>query len=785
MTTTAPPATTPPAAPSGGPRPPRWSAAAAPLASGLAVLLAGSATGAVVGGGAWFAHAAVAVAMVVLVGALLVAVRAWLAAPGQLVALAALVTGWFTDEGVLGVLPGPAALGELGTLLRAAGQQIDTGLPPVDPTPEILLLVTLGFGTLAIAVFGLAVTVAAPAAAGVPLLVVFAVPTAVAPELLPWWSLVAAGAGYGLLLLLRPDRLRQAPGGVAVVGVAVVGALLLGSAATAVGTAGRFDAGAAGSGGGADGSIGLNPFTSLRGQLTRDEPRDLFRVQGLQTPTYLRALTLQSYVPQEGWQAGRPLPGVPLAGPLPASTSGPAGEQTVQVENLGFRDYWLPVFGDPTSITGPSETDWSYDAAGGIAYSERPHEEDGWTQAMRLPEPSAEQLRAATGPVTVDRGYLDTSGVDPRVAAIARDVTAGASTPFDRAMALENHFSGPGSPFTYSLSTAPGGGGDALVDFLTRGRTGYCEQYASAMAAMLRSVDVPARVAVGFTAGDPGPDGRLVSTEDAHAWVEAWFPGYGWQTFDPTPLADGRTIEPGYVQQAREQQGGEPAQQQPAAPAPSPAPPPPSGGGASPDPPPAEGDDPAAPVETAATGWWPVAATAAAVLAGLALLALVPALWRRRQYARRAGLARAGGTGAAAAAWDEVLAASRDHGVPVPPGDTVRAAAARIVEEHGLAGRPAEALHELAGRVEASWYGGLLPAAGILDGLVDEIRTAIAAGGTSLRARVLPPSVVPEVRRAGRRTDDPTTVTSDPGHSDPGHSDPGRSDPETADTTGR
>ncbi|MBP2369320.1 transglutaminase TgpA family protein [Pseudonocardia parietis] len=741
------PTTLPPsaAAPASGSPPgtPRWSTVLAPIASGLAVLLAGAATGAVVAGSAWLWHAAVAVAIVVVTGALLLRLRPWLAAPGQLAALLLLVTGWFTSSGMAVVLPGPQALAELATLLGGAGTQIDTGLPPVAATPEILLLVTLGFGTLAIAVFGLAVTVAAPAAAGVPLLVVFAVPTALQSELLPWWSVVAAAAGYGVLLLLRPGRLRQAPGGIAVVAVAVAGALLAGVAAGAVGTAGRFDA--AGGAGGADGSIGLNPFTSLRGQLTRDEPRDLFRVQGLERATYLRALTLQTYVPQEGWQAGRPAPGVPLTGPLPPSTSGPAAEQSVQVENLGFRDYWLPVFGDPTAIGVGSES-WAYDAAGGIAYSERPREEDGWTQAMRLPEPSAEQLRGASGPVTVDRAYLDTAGVDPRVAQIAQQVSADAATPFDRAMAIENHFTGPGSPFTYSLATAPGGGGDALVDFLTRGRTGYCEQYASAMAVMLRAVDVPARVAVGFTAGDEGDSGRTITTEDAHAWVEAWFPGYGWMTFDPTPLADGRTIEPGYTQQAREQDGGTPAQEQPPAPEPSAAPPPPAGDGAQ-EPPPADGQD--GPGDTAgSSSWWLPILAGALLLAGLVLVALVPGWWRRRQYAHRAGLARAGGPAAATAAWDEVLAASRDHGVPVPPGDTVRAAAARIIERHDLAGRPAEALQELAERVEASWYGGLLPAPDTLDGLVDEIRTAIAAGGSSLRAKVLPPSVVPEsVRR--------------------------------------
>ena len=105
--------------------------------------------------------------------------------------------------------------------------------------------------------------------------------------------------------------------------------------------------------------------------------------------------------------------------------------------------------------------------------------------------------------------FLDTDGVDPRVAALAREITAGAPTGFDRAVALTQWFTGPDSAFTYDLSTAPGNGDDALVEFLTIGRRGYCEQFASAMAVMLRTLGVPARVAVGFTGGREAGRGPL------------------------------------------------------------------------------------------------------------------------------------------------------------------------------------------------------------------------------------------------------------------------------------
>jgi transglutaminase-like putative cysteine protease len=122
------------------------------------------------------------------------------------------------------------------------------------------------------------------------------------------------------------------------------------------------------------------------------------------------------------------------------------------------------------------------------------------------------------------------------VRALARRITRDATTPYDRAVALQRYFT-DGS-FTYDLR-GPGGtgsGSDAIVDFLDSKR-GFCEQFAAAYAAMARAVGIPARVAVGFTAGeyDAGAKEFSVRARDAHAWPEVWLAGLGWTQFEPTP----------------------------------------------------------------------------------------------------------------------------------------------------------------------------------------------------------------------------------------------------------
>ncbi len=148
-------------------------------------------------------------------------------------------------------------------------------------------------------------------------------------------------------------------------------------------------------------------------------------------------------------------------------------------------------------------------------------------------EPSADVLRRSTVSSPPDSIYLDLPDSFPRgIVGVARDVTAGAATPYDQAVLLQNWFR---TEFTYNLDVQRGHSIDSIESFL-RLREGYCEQFAGAFAAMARSIGLPARVAVGFTPGDLQADGLFhVRGRNAHAWPEVWFDDAGWVLFEPTP----------------------------------------------------------------------------------------------------------------------------------------------------------------------------------------------------------------------------------------------------------
>lgn len=126
---------------------------------------------------------------------------------------------------------------------------------------------------------------------------------------------------------------------------------------------------------------------------------------------------------------------------------------------------------------------------------------------------------------------------DQRVLQLANDLTAGARSDLERARAIEDWLRGH---LKYSLDPWERVVDDPLAHFLFERKKGHCEYFASAMAVMLRAVWIPSRVATGFLGGTRNPlvDWQVVRASDAHSWVEAWIPGRGWMTFDPTPAAE-------------------------------------------------------------------------------------------------------------------------------------------------------------------------------------------------------------------------------------------------------
>jgi transglutaminase-like putative cysteine protease len=130
--------------------------------------------------------------------------------------------------------------------------------------------------------------------------------------------------------------------------------------------------------------------------------------------------------------------------------------------------------------------------------------------------------------------YLQLPTLDGRIAELARTFSAGSTSDLARTRSIERRLR---SDYAYTLQLPDREVADPLANFLFVRRKGHCEYFASSMAVMLRSIGIPARLATGFQSGvyNPVSDLWLVRASDAHSWVEAWIPGYGWKTFDPTP----------------------------------------------------------------------------------------------------------------------------------------------------------------------------------------------------------------------------------------------------------
>jgi len=154
--------------------------------------------------------------------------------------------------------------------------------------------------------------------------------------------------------------------------------------------------------------------------------------------------------------------------------------------------------------------------------------------------PSPEEFRAAAGDIPPDIAevYLQLPPVPARVQDLARRWVGMGRTPYDGVLMVERRLR---EEYTYSLDQPSAGTEDPVDHFLFESKEGHCEFYATAMAVLLRSAGIPARLVNGFHGGDYNPAGDyfIVRQRHAHSWVEAYFPGIGWEVFDPTPTVAG------------------------------------------------------------------------------------------------------------------------------------------------------------------------------------------------------------------------------------------------------
>ncbi|MFD9035858.1 DUF3488 and DUF4129 domain-containing transglutaminase family protein [Streptomyces sp. NPDC059567] len=752
----------------------------------------------------WIFTAAILLALQSGVGALTRRVplaRPLTIAAQALTSLLALTLVFTREQALLGFLPGPGALGEFAALFRAGADDVGTYAIPAPDTEGIRLMVVGGVLVIGLLVDTIAVTFRSAAPAGLPLLALYSVAAGLSDGGASWLWFVLAATGYLLLLLAESrDRLSQwgrvfggapRPGSTGAagsgqalapvrtgrrIGVVAMGIALVVPAALPALSGGLFGGSGDGSGeGGKGGTISaVNPLVSLQDNLRQPEDREVLRYRTNATDTsgmYLRLVALDQFDGTSWKSSVRPIGDVPDRLPRPDGL----GEQVRTTEVTGnfvasssYEQKWLPMPYPAAKVEIDGR--WRYEPAGRMIVGDDEQNTRGarYTVTSLDVRPTAAQLAAAPpAPPKLLAEYTRVpSSLPLDVKSTALQVTRGARNDYERAVKLQDWFATDGG-FRYDVEVESGTGVEAISRFL-RQREGFCVHFSFSMAAMARSLGIPARVAVGFMPGTAQSDGTMsVGIRDAHAWPELYFEGAGWIRFEPTPT---RGTTPDYTRQ--QSPSGTPTQTaQPetsASAVPSAAPstsescppemrrlgecgPDAAAGGASSD---GGGVDPL---------------KVALICLGVAvvlLLPLSPWLWRTRVRARRLGSSGRMPEDALArtlAAWREIRDTAWDHGVAPDDSQTPRKTAARIVRLGSLEGEPANAVHRVARAVEQVLYA---PQPRPATGLVEEVAlvrsgfAAVSPRKTRLRALLAPRSAVRVVWAASSRWSRTTTSWS-------------------------
>ncbi len=759
------------------------------VAAAMAAIAASLSLYPLVSGWLWFWEGAGAVAMVALAGALTrLRVLPWvLCAAIGLAAVVLYLNVLFASAASVGrIIPTAASLHHLWRLGQTGLDGTARFAPPAPATHGILLLTVGGTGVIAVATDLLAVRLRRPAAAGLPLLVLFCVPLTASIHQSVFGAMTVFGVGMaGYLAMLAVDareRLRlwgrlvtvwhrgrdpaaAQPGspntkdlaaacrriGLAAVVIALFIPLLVPGL--------RNHKLFAGSGGSGHGPLVTlpNPLVQMNTELHRTDP---VRVLTYRTtdpdPQYLQVYVLSNLstktwtlAPTDGQEVHNgKLPATPgLSRGTPTSTESTriflAQGLTTEPRQASFLP--LPYPARSVSVSG----DWRTDPRTLTMFSAQSLSGLSYTVTSREVSPTVSQLEQSGAiPSSIVSNYLSVPSAFLPLSKLAERITRGQTTLYGRAVALQRWFTDSGK-FTYSLDVSEPDTAQALINFLTKDRRGYCQQFAFAMAVLARLLDIPSRVAVGYTEGSPaGHDQWEVRTSDAHAWPELYFPGAGWLRFEPTPAGAGgqaTAIQPAYtLPPVLAAPGGAQGVPTPAATAPqAKTKQGDSGSLAKLGHLSATGAQGGASTSRSGSIWLIVAALAAVLLL---TPRLARSLTRRRRWSRAAGDRQR-----AQAAWLELVDDLTDYQVAWSASESPRALGARLAGTVRLSPEAETALTRVVRATERARYAPEPADSATLRADTDLIRRAVAAQSgrkRRWRARLWPPSSLRPVRAA-------------------------------------
>jgi len=731
----------------------------------------------------WFGPILLTVAVIVAAAQGMRALRrgTLLQSLAMLTAFLLLLTLMFRSGGeFLGFLPSPATFAHFSELTRLAGIDVAEQTIPVNSSDGLVFMLVICIGGLTIITDLMVSTFNSAAIVGLPLLTLYVVVVAISPVGVPWLLFIPGAVGYLWLLMTdNVERVRRfgrrfsgdgrgidrwEPSPLATTGrwlalIAIPVALVIPSLLPGMnsGLLEAFYNPGSGPGGTGDGPGNspnrVDPVAALQGALDASATTEL----GVVTtdnpdPGYMK-MWVAATLSEQGFQADISLSqnATPISEGLPPPTVSQTVESnqwTATFTATGLADYALPLYGIPTEVE--ADGDWQFDPrTGTVSSGSRSTEGLAFTYTYTDYDYSADQLRGASDVSELSQIYRDNTSVpdNPYVSDLVDELTEGLTSPYEKVLAIHDHFA-RSNGFSYELSTEDGWSSSAIVNFLEN-KSGFCQQYAGAMAWMVRQADIPARVAIGLTRGNVVRDGFRVTNFNFHSWVEVYFESFGWVPFDPTPSSNIRTpTDYDWAPDPDRTDASNPGE--------NPNDP------ANPDGPDLETDpqDETDPNQPSAQVMafdayippprWPMWG---AVGMAAIVVALIPSMARSLRRRRRLSISVDRPQHAAGAAWRELTDTAADLGIQLDASRSPRATADQLIEAAKLTDTPRAGVEHLAAAEERARYAPQPPSGMTLPMAYRTARVGLyrsVSPAARLRADLAPVTVLSSWRRGVR-----------------------------------